>query len=71
MIDEKKALELIAQGEGQHVEFKDKAGITSSAPASELIRNLELLGPKGEMTNAVPMFFSEECGKRIPQAVIR
>ena len=23
------------------------------------------------MTNVVPMFFSEECGKRIPQAVIR
>ena len=52
-------------------EFKEKAGITSPAPASELIRNLELLGPKGEMTNVVPMFFSEECGKRIPQAVIR
>lgn len=52
-------------------EFKDKAGITSSAPVFELIRNLELLGPKGEMTNVVPMFFSEECGKRIPQAVVR
>ena len=52
-------------------EFKEKAGITSPAPAPELIRNLELLGPKGEMTNVVPMFFSEECGKRIPQAVIR
>ena len=52
-------------------EFKEKAGITSPAPAPELIRNLELLGPKGEMTNIVPMFFSEECGKRIPQAVVR
>ena len=52
-------------------EFKEKAGITSPAPAPELIRNLELLGPKGEMTNVVPMFFSEECGKRIPQAVVR
>ena len=52
-------------------EFKEKAGITSPASASELIRNLELLGPKGEMTNVVPMFFSEECGKRIPQAVVR
>ena len=57
---------------GQAVrEVKEKAGITSPAPAPELIRNLELLGPKGEMTNVVPMFFSEECGKRIPQAVIR
>ena len=57
---------------GQAVrEFKEKAGITSPAPAPELIRNLELLGPKGEMTTVVPMFFSEECGKRIPQAVIR
>ena len=52
-------------------EFKEKAGITSPSPAPELIRNLELLGPKGEMTNVVPMFFSEECGKRIPQAVVR
>lgn len=52
-------------------EFKEKAGITSTAPNPELIKNLNLLGPKGEMTNVVPMFFSEECGKRIPQAVIR
>ena len=52
-------------------EFKEKAGITSTAPNPELIKNLELLGPKGEMTNVVPMFFSDECGKRIPQAVIR
>ncbi|MBQ8069459.1 MAG: putative DNA binding domain-containing protein [Bacteroidales bacterium] len=52
-------------------EFKEKAGISSAAPAPELIRNLELLGPKGEMTNVVPMFFSDECGKRIPQAVVR
>ena len=52
-------------------EFKEKAGITSASPNAELIRNLGLLGPKGEMTNVVPMFFSEECGKRIPQAVIR
>lgn len=52
-------------------EFKEKAGITSPSPVPELIRNLELLGPKGEMTNVVPMFFSEECGKRIPQAVVR
>ena len=52
-------------------EFKEKAGITSTAPNPELIKNLDLLGPKGEMTNVVPMFFSEECGKRIPQAVIR
>ena len=52
-------------------EFKEKAGITSTAPNPELIKNLELLGPKGEMTNVVPMFFSDECGKRIPHAVIR
>ena len=52
-------------------DFKEKAGITSTAPPSELIKNLELLGPKGEMTNVVPMFFSDECGERIPQAVIR
>ena len=41
-------------------EFKEKAGITSPAPAPELIRNLELLGLRGEMTNVVPMFFSVE-----------
>lgn len=52
-------------------DFKSQAGITSTSPNWELIKNLEILGPKGEMTNAVPMFFSDECGKRIPQAVIR
>ena len=52
-------------------DFKEKAGITFTAPNPELIKNLDLLGPKGEMTNVVPMFFSDECGKRIPQAIIR
>ena len=51
--------------------FKEKAGITSTSPDSELIWNMGLLGKKGEMTNVVPMFFSDECGKRIPQAVVR
>ena len=53
-------------------DFKEKAGITSSATYPELFRNLDLLGPKGEMTNIIPMFFSAEaCGRSIPQAVIR
>lgn len=53
-------------------EFKEKAGITSSATYPELFRNLDLLGPKGEMTNIIPMFFSADaCGRQIPQAVIR
>ena len=52
-------------------EFKEQAGITSKASDMEIITNLELLGPKGEMTNVVPMFFSDECGKAIPQAVVR
>ena len=52
-------------------EFKEKAGISSLAPTTELFRNLGLLGPKDEISNVVPMLFSDECGKRIPQAVIR
>ena len=42
-------------------DFKAKAGIAFAAPNPELVKNLELLGPKGEMTNIVPMFFSDEC----------
>ena len=52
-------------------DFKEKAGITSKASNLELIRNLELLDSHGGMTNIVPMFFSDACGKSIPQAVIR
>ena len=52
-------------------DFKEKAGITSKASNLELIRNLELLDARGGMTNVVPMFFSDACGKSIPQAVIR
>jgi len=52
-------------------DFKEKAGITSKASNLELIRNLELLDSRGGMTNVVPMFFSDACGKSIPQAIIR
>ena len=38
-------------------DFKKKAGITSKASAIELIENLNLFGPKGEMRNVIPMFF--------------
>ena len=52
-------------------DFKEQAGITSKASNLELIRNLELLDSHGGMTNVVPMFFSDACGKSIPQAIIR
>lgn len=52
-------------------EFKKRAGITAKADSFELIRNLKLLNRKEEMTNVVPMFFSDACGTSIPHAVIR
>ncbi len=51
-------------------EFKQQAGLNSDAPSKELITNLGLLTDKGEITNAVPMLFSEACGKRFISAII-
>lgn len=51
-------------------DFKRQAGITSNAPSKELITNLGLLTDKGEITNAVPMLFSDACGKRFINAII-
>ena len=51
-------------------DFKRQAGITSDAPSQELITNLGLLTDKGEITNAVPMLFSDACGKRFINAII-
>ena len=51
-------------------DFKLQAGIRSDAPSQELITNLGLLTDKGEITNAVPMLFSDACGKRFINAII-
>ena len=51
-------------------DFKFQAGIRSDAPSQELITNLGLLTDKGEITNAVPMLFSDACGKRFINAII-
>ena len=51
-------------------DFKRQAGITSDAPSKELITNLGLLTDKGEITNAVPMLFSDVCGKQFINAII-
>ena len=51
-------------------DFKRQAGITSEAPSKELITNLGLLTDKGEITNAVPMLFSDVCGKQFINAII-
>ena len=51
-------------------DFKRQAGLQSEASSRELITNLGLLTDKGEITNAVPMLFSDACGKRFINAVI-
>ena len=51
-------------------DFKRQAGITSEASNKELITNLGLLTDKGEITNAVPMLFSDACGTRFINAII-
>ena len=51
-------------------DFKRQSGLQSEASSRELITNLGLLTDKGEMTNAVPMLFSDACGKRFINAVI-
>ena len=51
-------------------DFKFQAGIRSDAPSQELITNLGLLTDKSEITNAVPMLFSDACGKRFINAII-
>ena len=52
-------------------EFKQQASLNSDASSKELITNLGLLlTDKGEMTNAVPMLFSDACGKRFISAII-
>ena len=51
-------------------DFKRQAGLQSDASSRELITNLGLLTDKGEITNAVPMLFSDACGKRFINAVI-
>ena len=51
-------------------DFKRQAGITSEASSKELITNLGLLTDKGEITNAVPMLFSDACGTRFINAII-
>ena len=51
-------------------DFKRQAGLRSDSSSRELITNLGLLTDKGEITNAVPMLFSDACGKRFLNAVI-
>lgn len=51
-------------------DFKRQAGLQSVASNKELITNLGLLTDKGEMTNAVPMLFSNACGRRFINAII-
>lgn len=51
-------------------DFKRQAGISSEASSKELITNLGLLTDKGEITNAVPMLFSDVCGKQFINAII-
>lgn len=51
-------------------DFRFQSGIRSDAPSQELITNLGLLTDKGEITNAVPMLFSDACGKRFINAII-
>ena len=50
--------------------FKMQAGLNSESPAQEFITNLGLLTDKGEITNAVPMLFSDACGKQFINAII-